>query len=185
MLRVCFNCYGNYTTDSVYQWDLNHTLQITGISVTNAPTVHFTNKKRETAIVVQSKLEDDVISVPVPNEIVQDPYNIVAYVHIYDNNHAKTIETVNIPLKKRAKPDDYQFIDNVDVMNFERLEKDMTDVKQDILDFEIEMNTTLQLCRDAVSALQLEYRNMDGGTPTTEAELYDDSYNGGYPVANN
>ena len=140
MLRVCFNCYGNYTTDSVYQWDLNHTLQITGISVTNAPTVHFTNKKRDTAIVVQSKIVDDVITAPVPNELLQEPYNVIAYVHTYDDNHAKTIETVNIPVRPRAKPDDYQFTDNVDVMNFERLEADWSNYKEEIRNLAVSMD---------------------------------------------
>lgn len=212
MLRVCFNCYGSYTTDNVYQWDLNHELLIQGIDIeANAPTVQFCNKKSENAIVVQSEYVDEGIKVQVPNELLQEPYNIIAYVHTYDDNHAKTIEVVNIPLVKRAKPNDYQFVSNVDVMSFERLESDITDFIKlmtdnfndytDTTDTKIEnfknvtnttlaerkteMDTTLQLCRDAVTALQLEYRNLDGGTPTTEEELYDDSYNGGYPVANN
>lgn len=140
MLRVCFNCYGNYTTDSVYQWDLNHILQIVGLTVNNAPTIHFTNKKRDTAIVVQSEMVDGVISAPVPNELLQEPYNVIAYVHIYEDNHAKTIETVNIPVKPRAKPDDYQFTDNVDVMNFERLEKDWSNYKEEIRNLAITMD---------------------------------------------
>lgn len=38
------------------------------------------------------------------------------------------------------------------------------------------------LCRDAVSALELEQVDLDGGTPTTDVELYDDNFNGGYPT---
>ena len=140
MLRICFNCYGNYTTDSVYQWDLNHTLHITGLTVNNAPTIHFTNKKRDTAIVVQSKIVDDVITAPVPNELLQEPYNVIAYVHTYDDNHAKTIETINIPVRPRAKPDDYQFTDNVDVMNFERLEADWSNYKEEIRTIAVSMD---------------------------------------------
>lgn len=221
MLRVCFNCYGSYTTDTVFQWDLNHILEIRGLTVDHAPTVHFCNRKSETAIVVQSEIDGDAIIAPVPNQLLQEPYNIIAYVHVYDENHAKTVEIVNIPLTKRVKPDDYQFTENVDVMSFERLEKDITDfialmtgnfndhtaeVEDEIntftsdmtnnfnnhtaetddtlSEYKTEMNTTLQLCRDAVTALQLEYRNLDGGTPTTEEELYDENFNGGYPVDN-
>lgn len=222
MLRACINCYGSYTTDSVFQWDQNHELEITGLGITEVTGVHFCNRKRDTAIVVVPTINEDSIIVPVPNELLQEPINIIAYVHIYDQNKAKTIEIINIPLVKRPKPDDYQFIQNVDVMSFERLEKDIADfialvnsnykaftsettenyeefteatnntitahkkeVDTTLAERKTEMDTTLQLCRDAVTALQLEYRNLDGGTPTTEEELYDDSYNGGYPVANN
>ena len=137
MLRVCFNCYGNYTTDSVYQWDLNHTLQITGLTTEQPPTVHFCNKKSDTAIVVQSEMSDGVITVPIPNQFLEEPYNIIAYVHVYDDNNAKTIEVVNIPLTKRPKPDDYQFTENIDIMNFERLEKDFADFT-DLIEGEFE-----------------------------------------------
>lgn len=199
MLRVCFNCYGSYTTDTVFQWDLNHILEIRGLTVDHAPTVHFCNRKSETAIVVQSEIDGDAITAPVPNQLLQEPYNIIAYVHTYDENHAKTVEIVNIPLTKRVKPDDYQFTENIEVMNFERLEKDITDfielmtgnfndhtaeTDDTLAEYKTEMDTTLQLCRDAITALQLEYRNMDGGTPTTEEELYDENFNGGYPVDN-
>lgn len=200
MLRVCFNCYGNYTTDNVYQWDLNHELLIQGVTVrTNAPTVHFCNKKSESAIVVQSELVDGDIKVQVPNQLLEEPYNIIAYIHIYDDNNARTIEIVNIPLIKRVKPDDYQFIENVDVMNFERLESDMIDfinrstdnydsfteaTNNTVAEYKTEMDTTLQLCRDAVSSLQLEWVDMDGGAPTTDDYISEDTYNGGYPVSN-
>ena len=144
MLRVCFNCYGNYTTDTVYQWDQNHVLHIIGLNLDYAPTVHFCNKKSTEAIVVQSKKEDDAIIVDVPNELLQEPYNIMAYIHTYDENHAKTIELINIPLVKRVKPSEYQFTENVEIMSFERLEKDFTDfinlVEADFLEFKEEAN---------------------------------------------
>ena len=144
MLRVCFNCYHNYTTDTVYQWDLNHVLQIIGLNLDYAPTVHFCNKKSTEAIVVQSELIEDTITVDIPNELLQEPYNIIAYIHTYDDNHAKTIELVNIPLIKRVKPSDYQFTENVEIMNFERLEKDFTDfvnqVEADFLEYKEEAN---------------------------------------------
>ena len=154
MLRVCFNCYGSYTTDNVYQWDQNHTISITGLAVENAPTVHFCNKKSETAIVVQSEIVDGVITVPVPNQLLEEPYNVIAYVHIYNDNHAKTIEVINIPLIKRPKPDDYQFIDNVDVMTFERLEKDMTDF--------------ISECEELIEEIKALTVSMDGGYPDSE-----------------
>jgi hypothetical protein len=154
MLRVNFNGYGNYTTDSVYQWDLNHVLAIQGISISPAPTVHFCNKKSETAIVVQSELVDGVITVPIPNQLLEDPYPIIAYIHTYNDNNAKTVEVINIPLIRRAKPDDYQFIENVDVMNFERLEADM--------------KAFIDECNEIIEQILADHVTMDGGYPDSE-----------------
>lgn len=196
MLRVCFSCYGNYTTDTVYQWDQNHTLHIVGLDLDYAPTVHFCNKKSTEAIVVQSEKVEDGFTAPIPNILLQEPYSIIAYVHIYNDNNAKTIEIINIPLVKRVKPDEYQFIDNVEIMSFERLEKDITDfiaeittvydeftenTNNTVAEYKTEMDTTLQLCKDAIASLQLEWVDMDGGIPTTDQYLDANIYNGGYP----
>ena len=166
MLRVCFNCYGNYTTDSVYQWDLNHTLQITGLTTEQPPTVHFCNKKSDTAIVVQSEMSDGVITVPIPNQFLEEPYNIIAYVHIYDDNNAKTIEVVNIPLTKRPKPDDYQFTENIDIMNFERLEKDFADftdlIEGEFEQLENDMSDYKSNIDDMIEEMERDLLTVDG-----------------------
>lgn len=166
MLRVCFNCYGNYTTDSVYQWDLNHTLQITGLTTEQPPTVHFCNKKSDTAIVVQSEMSDGVITVPIPNKFLEEPYNIIAYVHIYDDNNAKTIEVVNIPLTKRPKPDDYQFTENIDIMNFERLEKDFADftdlIEGEFEQLENDMSDYKSNIDDMIEEMERDLLTVDG-----------------------
>ena len=151
MLRVCFNCYGIYTTDSVYQWDQNHSLEISGLGVGSVTTIHFTNKKRDTAIVVKATVQGDTVIAPVPNELLEEPYNVIAYAHVYDSNQARTIEVVNIPVIKRAKPEDYQFIDNVDVMTFERLEKDMSDF--------------IAKCEALIEEIKNETVSLDGGYP--------------------
>ena len=173
MLRVCFNCYGNYTTDSVYQWDLNHELMIQGVNISaNAPTVHFCNKRSDKAIVVQSEIIEGCIRVQVPNELLMEPYNIIAFIHTYSNNHAKTIEVVNIPLIKRPKPDDYQFIGNVEVMNFERLTSDMTDLINTMSDYRENIDNTMSDYRQTIDDKVEEIKNLavsvDGGYPNTK-----------------
>lgn len=126
MLRVCLNCYGNYTTDSVYQWDLNHTLSITGIDLSSIPIVHFCNKKSEEAIVVSVNVEGGAVIAPIPNELLMEPYDIIAYLYSFGDSEAKTIEVINIPLTKRPKPTDYIFTENVDIMNFSTLDSRIT-----------------------------------------------------------
>ena len=210
MIHVYLNHFGTYSTDAVYQWDQNHTLNIEGENSQDVTTVPFTNKSRDKAIVCETTYVDGVKVANIPNEILEETYDVIAYVHVYNDNNAKTVEIINIPLIKRAKPTDYQFVDNVPVMTFERLEKDIKDfialsndryteftndtndnietfkdgTNNTISEYKTEMDITLQSCRDAISALQLEYRDLNGGTPTTEEELYNDNYNGGYPVNN-
>ena len=141
MLRVCFNCYGNYTTDNVYQWDQNHELLIKGVAVRGtAPTVQFCNKKRDTAIVVQSTETDEGYLVQVPNQLLEEPYDIIAYIHTYADNNAKTIEIINIPLVKRVKPDDYQFTENIEIMTFERLEADWFNFREEIRNLKVSLD---------------------------------------------
>lgn len=127
MLRVNLNCYGSYTTDSVYQWDQNHVLTLTGNNIGDISAIHFCNKKCDNARVVNVVRGSGEISAPIPNELLEMPYDVIAYVHTIDDNQAKTIEVVNIPVIKRVKPDDYEFVENVDIVNFERLEKDIQD----------------------------------------------------------
>lgn len=127
MLRVNLNCYGSYTTDSIFQWDQNHILTLTGDNIDDISAIHFCNKKCDNARVVNVVRGSGEISAPIPNELLEMPYDVIAYVHTIDNNQAKTIQVINIPLIKRVKPDDYEFVENVDIANFERLEKDIQD----------------------------------------------------------
>lgn len=184
MIRVCLNCYGNYTTDSVYQWDQNQTLRITGENVDEITAIHFCNKKCDTAIVVGVARNDEEIIAQIPNSLLEEPYDVIAYVHTIDDNQAKTIEIISIPVIKRVKPDDYIFVENVEIVNFERLESDILTFfanTNDLLEeYREEMDSTLQDCRDTVSIVQLEVVNIDGGYPTTGT--YEDTFDGGYPT---
>lgn len=177
MLRVCFSCYGSYTTDQVYQWDLNHTIEIKGLTMDYAPTIHFCNKKSETALVVQSELNNGLITAPVPNELLQEPHSIIAYVHTYDENNAKTVEIINIPLIRRPKPDDYQFTGNVDIMNFERLEADIAEFIKTVND---DFDAYTEETDARVQALEVETQKLldlasdtftDQTTTTTDSTL--------------
>lgn len=184
MLRVCLNCYGNYTTDSVYQWDLNQTLTITGSNVDEITAIHFCNKKSDLAIVVNVARDSEGVSAPIPNALLEVPYDVIAYVHTVNANHSKTIEIVNIPVIARVKPDDYVFEENIEIATFERLEGDIltffANTNELLAEYREEMDSTLQDCRDATSIIQLEVFNIDGGYPTTGE--YEDTYDGGYPT---
>lgn len=129
MLQVCFDCYGTYTTDSVYQWDLNRRLAIRGLDYDSAPAIHFSNKKSTEALVVQSTIEDGVIYCEVPNILLQEPYDIVGYVCESLDQELTTYETIRIPVNKRVKPADYAYEDNVEILTYYSLISEITSVK--------------------------------------------------------
>lgn len=177
MLRVCLNCYGTYTTDSIYQWDLNQTLSITGLNVDDITAIHFCNKKCDTARVVNVTRDSEGVYAPIPNELLEEPYDVIAYVHTINDNQAKTIEIINIPVIKRVKPDDYVFVENVDIVNFERLEGD-------IADYIATMNNAFN---DFTSSTNQNYQSFTSGVTQSQNDFesefmteYNERVNNGY-----
>ena len=131
---VCLDSRGR----SIYnltQWDINQKLIIEDEYSVNgkAPTVHFCNKKSTVALGVKSTVTDGKIIADIPNKLLEEPYNIIAYIFVVeDGNSGKTVETINIPVRPKPKPSDYEYTDNADIVylsdviaQVEQLEKDM------------------------------------------------------------
>lgn len=111
MIKANFNTYNNYITDSLYQWDVNQDLVINGLNLSAAPEIHFANANMDRAIVRQSTLEGGVVTVRIPNSLLQEALTIKAYVGIYEGDTFKVIETIEIPVIAKARPFDYVFED--------------------------------------------------------------------------
>lgn len=124
MLLVNFKSYGNYVTDSLYQWDINQDLIIDGISLDTVPEVHFSNTNMSKAIVKQAEVDDNgVISVKIPNSLLQQPLRIEAHVGIYEEDTFKVIEKIEIPVIARTRPEDYVIEDtDEELYSFKLLE---------------------------------------------------------------
>lgn len=103
-----------YTVDDpLYQWDTHKVLEIRGLSLPSVPEIHFTNSAMDAAIVRQANMDSaGVITVDVPDTILQKPYTLTVYVCIYQGDNFETFETlyeIKIPVKPRNKPNDYSF----------------------------------------------------------------------------
>lgn len=122
MIKANFNSYNAYVTDTVYQWDLDRELVINGLNLTVAPEVHFSNANMDKAIVRQSTLKDHIVSVAIPNSLLQEPLPIKAHIGVYEGDTFKVIELVEIPVIPKTRPSDYQ-IQNSDeeIYSFEAL----------------------------------------------------------------
>ena len=127
MISVNFSSYNKYVTDSLYQWDLNRKLVINGLNVSVAPVIVFANRHIDRGIVVQSKLNDGVITCDVPNALLQFPCPITASLCNVSDQEYKAYETVLIPVIARVMPADYLYTDNVPILTYEAIKADLND----------------------------------------------------------
>lgn len=118
------------------QWDINQTLKIVlyGMDdgyMKNAPYVHFANIKSSEALVVRSTLQgDDTVLVDIPNQLLQEPYPLLIYVYLNDSSDAssqRTIVKIEIPVQKRARPSDYEYVENIDRITAEVIKQEIYD----------------------------------------------------------
>lgn len=123
MIKANFKAYSTYITESLHQWDINQTLEVTGLNLDSAPEVHFSNSNIDRAIVRQASIWNQVIKVDIPNSLLQEPHRIFAHIGVYEGDTFKVVEVVEIPVKPRKRPADYQLTDKDDeVYSFKRLE---------------------------------------------------------------
>ena len=100
----------NVRVTNIFQWDVNQVIKITGLELNNTPVeVHFCNKKSTSAIVVNSTSPTDgYVFANIPNSLLTEPYDIVAYVYQTKDTTKLTTNTITIPVVKRQKPNDYK-----------------------------------------------------------------------------
>lgn len=123
MVKATFSTYASYVTDSLYQWDLNQVLSVTGLNLPVAPEVHFSNAVMDKAIVRQATKVNDVVNVSIPNSLLQEPLRIHAHIGIYEGSTFKVVEKVEIPVIARKRPGDYRIQDNdEEIYSFRALE---------------------------------------------------------------
>jgi hypothetical protein len=138
MITANFKAYASYITDSLHQWDLNQVLQVSGLNLTKAPEVHFSNANTDRAIVRQATMNAaGVVTVGVPNSLLQDSLRIYAHIGIYEGNTFKVVELVEIPVIPRKRPQDYQIQDtDEEIYSFKALENALTNrlTRADVVD---------------------------------------------------
>ena len=125
---TCLDEYGDVVT-SLYQWDYNQTLYIEDHGFTTPPQFHFCNQNSDKALLVPSKIDDNnVMTVSIPNILLTEPYNIMAYVYLSDDDSGKTVEIINLPVRPRLIPSNFEYIENTYVVDVEALAKEMREL---------------------------------------------------------
>ena len=123
MITANFSAYNKYVTDSLNQWDQNQVLTVYGLNLDSVPEVHFSNISMGGAIVRQATMENHVITVKIPNTLLQEALRIYAHIGVYEGSTFKVVETVQIPVMPRKRPEGYVFEDNDgELYSYKRLE---------------------------------------------------------------
>lgn len=154
---------------NLYQWDVNQKLIIETHDITIAPKIHFCNKNSEKALVVKSTLSDNKIIANIPNILLQEPYNVIAYIYLENNGSGKTVRTIEITLRKRVKPDNYEYVDNVEVVYLADLIRSVESLKNQIITDKENGVFNGAKGNDGKSAYESA---LEGGYKGTEIEFY-------------
>ena len=125
---VCYNSDGNFL-DHFTQWDVGQSIVIKGLPITNAPAVHYWNKFNKRALVVASRIENDSVIAAVPNKLLQYGAPIIVYFYYQqDEDSAKTLHSLTINVIPRAKPEDYEYVENIEYTSWIELTKEANEL---------------------------------------------------------
>ena len=118
----CFDKYGK-EIDHLTQWDINVCLKIYDFEYEIAPVCHFAARYGKTSKTVTSTLENGTVSVNVPNSMLMDSKDITMFVFLYDleEDTGRTIYEVSIPVRPKPKPDDFEYSDNIEMIQITAL----------------------------------------------------------------
>lgn len=146
----CLDLNGD-TINRFYQWDIDQkiVIDLNGCDeryLQNPPEVHFSNSSRKESLVVRSTVKysgddvsvqddrmatthaGDIIVADIPNILLQEPYPLLVYVYLTDaddSSSQKTILYSEIPVRKRAKPSDYLYVENITRITAEMIKKEI------------------------------------------------------------
>ena len=124
-----------YKVDNLYQWDKDQELEISGLTLQRTPEIHFTNRDMDRAIVRQAQMDNTgVITVRIPNSMLQSSMPMIVYVCGYEGATFKTYYNFSVPIYGRAKPADYK-LENTDdeIYSFNALENLIMNTRDEII----------------------------------------------------
>lgn len=130
-----YDQYGN-NLEGLTQWDSNVILEIHDYPHIEPPIFHFTNKTTNESLTTRSTISEGVVSVVVPNILLTRARPIDVFVFQYDTatDGGRTVYSERLPVQQKQKPNDYEYVDNTDVIELsslgERLETLISQAEQ-------------------------------------------------------
>lgn len=127
MVRVIFEHCDNYkeAEESIYQWNYGEKLEIHGLSLPAAVEIHFSFTGRKGDATRRIGItKDRVTTVAIPEEMLEQPEDIKAYVYVSNKEMGRTEKIIKIPMIARPKPEAWDkpedaevFRDAIDAVN--------------------------------------------------------------------
>lgn len=126
MQEVTFYNADGKVINELFQWDLSQNIILKDWAYDYAPELHFINRNSEEALVVQSSLENSVVTCEIPNSLLREPYTITVYGYYSQDDESensievlsgKTIFISRINVVKRPRPSDYVYEDDKNVIS--------------------------------------------------------------------
>ena len=140
----------NYTVEPLYQWDVNQQLKIYGLSLAAVPEIHFTSEAMSRAIVRSASMDAaGVVTTDVPNSLLQKPYKVIVYVCYRTGDTFETLYKIEVPVKARPQPQEYELIDDQEVYSFEALEYEIKSMRREL---DTKVSTMEKQVSDAIKA---------------------------------
>ena len=146
MAELTVNKGDRYTVTPLFQWDVNQTLEIQGLNLSVDPEIHFTTEVLNGAIVRQAAQDSNgIITVKIPNSLLQKPYRIDVFVCIYEGETFQSLYKMSIPVTARKRPYDYTLEDSdEEIYSFNALENKLYET----------VKTLTQTCENALLDLK-------------------------------
>ncbi len=155
---TCLDNNGN-TIYSMTQYDIGQKLnfELPNIRLINAPEIHFCNTYSPKELPVQSTINGQIISAPVPTELIIQPHPIIAHVYTTDNTDSsskRAIAYIKIPMNKRKPSGDYDNADDVVLAYIADKTTEVNNLNNQIESLDIDTKIS------QMSALINEYNNL-------------------------
>lgn len=173
---TCYDSDG-YILKSFTQWDLGQTITFKGLDTLTDICVHFWNKSVDNALVVTAEAVSGGVTADVPNLLLQEGLPLYAFIYNHPSStEAKTLGKVVINVIPRAKPNDYEYEENIEYMNWAVVTEE---AKQLIAEWEASADRAEQ------AALSAESATTKANQATTAANNAASSANQAATAANN
>lgn len=114
--------YGN-PINKLTQWDMNRIITIDGFEYDVSPTFYFCNTLSDIALRVESQLNNERVTVTIPNKLLTVDKCVSVYLCLCDSNKniINTIAKFTLPIVKRPKPSDYIYSDDAEIIKIKDL----------------------------------------------------------------
>lgn len=113
----------------LHQWDINQKLVVRGLTTQTPPVFHFCTRIRDKALVVTPTMSGQDVIANIPNILLTEKENIVVYLYTGTGDDGfRSVYTIRIPLYPRQKPDDYEYVENIDYPSYADLDARITGI---------------------------------------------------------